>query len=214
MCLCRAFYSCKMLLYLTLAGSFQGESKESKVRFYRPMKERTRWKSVTQKLFRREKKRQERQESVEDQRLSSLHHFWKKWWAVSQNLWNKITSLLGLYRHPFYVEIVYSISVAEWKNFEIKIDRKSDLRKYHLKCIKELKREKKNLCGETQDFALMGWEVSVWEKIWVISPKKKTKHNIVLKAFCFFSSSSAIPHTIVKRVSGKKNVSAETWILD
>lgn len=30
MYLCRAFYSCKMLLQLTLVDSFQGESKESK----------------------------------------------------------------------------------------------------------------------------------------------------------------------------------------
>lgn len=151
---------------------------------------------------------------MEDQRLSSLHHFWKKWWAVSQNLWNKITSLLGLYRHPFYVEIVYSISVAEWKNFEIKIDRKSDLRKYHLKCIKESKREKKKPLWRNTGFRISGMRgISLGENLSDQSKKKK-KRNIVLKAFCFFSSSSAIPHTIVKRVSGKKNVSAETWILD
>lgn len=49
--------------------------------------------------------------------------------------------------------------------------------------------------------------ISLGEKL---SDQSKNTHNIFLKAFCFFSISYSIPHSIVKRVSVKKNVSAKT----
>lgn len=49
--------------------------------------------------------------------------------------------------------------------------------------------------------------ISLGEKL---SDQSKKTRNIVLKAFCFFSIPYSIPHTIVKKVSVKKYVSAKT----